>query len=238
MIKNRLLKILISFIGILLSSTMLYALPVDTASTEGVIKKIDKFERTHMSSVFVIKDMKSLEELADVIIKAEVLSERENLELLEGSYGFTKTKIKVTEVYSGNLEVDDIIILGEEYFQYTNHTGEVCMRAVNLYEPAIIGDEYIFFLFDKGEANTVRESVYEIVNITAGKFPVPKETISTQSSDELSNSELNIGEGNITKYKRIYNEVIKKYNIINNNLKIQSVDLLSNSELNIGWNDY
>lgn len=213
MIKNRLFKILVSFIGILLGSTMLYALPVDTASIEEVVKKIDRFERMHLNTIFAIKDMESLEELSDVIIKAQVLAEHENIELLEGFYGFTKTKLKITKVYSGNLEVDDIIILGEEYFQYTdNNTGEVCMRAVNLYQPAVIGDEYIFFLFDRGETNTVRENVYEIVNITDGKFPVSKKTVNTQSSDAVSNSELNIGDGNISKYKKIYNEVIKKYN--------------------------
>ncbi|WP_069997672.1 hypothetical protein [Cellulosilyticum sp. I15G10I2] len=213
MIKNRLLKIYVSFIVIVLGSTILYALPVNPVSTESAIKKIDRFERIHLNTIFAIKDMVSLEELSDVIIKAEVLAERENLELLEGSYGFTKTKLKVTKVYSGNLKVDDIIVLGEEYFQYTdNNTGEVCMQAINLYEPTIIGDEYIFFLFDKGEADTARENVYEIINITDGKFPVPKKTIKTQSSDVLSNSEINIGDGDISKYKKIYNEVIKKYN--------------------------
>ncbi len=213
MMENGLLKILISsFLGIILSTTTMYAATISTVSNEVATEKVDKIKHLYLESVFSIKDLKSIEELADVIIKAEVLPERENVELLEDTYGFTKTKLKVTKVYSGNLKVNDIITLSEEYFQYTdNKTGEIRLQSVNAYKPTIIGKEYIFFLFDRGELGTVRENVYEIVNITDGIFLVCKEPLITQKNRKNSNIELSIDNKSISTYEKIYNEVIKKY---------------------------
>jgi hypothetical protein len=192
---------------------MLYATPIIISSDESIIAETNNIEHIPVDILYVPEDLKAVEDLAEIIIKAEVLPERENLEVNRGAYGFTKTKLKVTEVYSGDLKVDDIITITEEYFYFTDRiSGKVHVRALNLYEPAIIGNEYIFFLYGKGRPNTAREGTYQIVNITDGKFPVIEDTLKVQNVDTLSNSDLNIGDGDISKYKKMYNEVIKKYN--------------------------
>ncbi len=212
MLKNIVSKTFIIFLGILFSSTILYASPIITLSDEDIVAKTN-IERKFMYAINIPEDLEDVENVSQIIVKAEVLPDRENLELNRAAYGFTKTKLKITKVFSGDLKVDDVIAITEEYFYFTDSiSGELHLHAVALYEPAVIGEEYIFFLYGKGRPNTAREGTYQIVNITDGKFPITKNNLKTQKADILSNSELNIGEGDISKYKKMYNEVMEKYN--------------------------
>ena len=211
MITSNVLKTITIFFSILFSATMLYATPVATASDEDIVMKTN-VERSFLDSLYIPEDFKAIENITDVIIRAEVLPNRENIELTRNMYGFTRTKVEVTEVYRGDLEVGDIVDIIEEYFYYTDsYTGNIRLRALDLYEPAIIGNEYIFFLYFKGEPGTPREDAYQIVNITDGKFPISKDLLKVQNGDKFSHQALNIGEGDISRYLKIYNEVIKKY---------------------------
>jgi hypothetical protein len=210
MFKNTMLKAFIVFSTILLNSTILFSATFSTSLTIDNKEKLPVIKQSSIEIMTNVLNISDVEELSDIIVKAVVLPEHENVAYIDDIYGFTKTKLKVTKVYSGDVKVDDIITLREEYFERTNkNTGETYLKALNLYEPSTVGDEYIFFLIDTGE--------YQIVNITLGRYPIFKDTSSnkevsmTSQINMLSNKELNLGEGDISTYKSIYNEVIKKY---------------------------
>ena len=210
MIKNGLLKVFF-IISLLLSSTItLYATMPETKDIEN---KDLKVKNVPVEFVHWIDNLESLEDHSDLIIRAEVLPEREEIMLIDNDYGFTKTKLKVTKVYSGNVKVNDIITVSEEYFEYTdNITGEVYLEALDFYTPAIIGEEYIFFLYDNHMVDTVRDNIYEMTNIAKGRYPITKNDIIFNRASEMPNRGLKLSEQNVSTYKSIYNEVIKKYN--------------------------
>ncbi|MBE6023068.1 MAG: hypothetical protein E7231_07525 [Cellulosilyticum sp.] len=77
-------------------------------------------------------------------VKATVLPEKENISLDEFS-GFTRTKIRIEEVYKGNLTKNRIITICEPYYE-GYYAGEKCMLVYENYEPLIIGKSYTFLL--------------------------------------------------------------------------------------------
>lgn len=210
MIKNGLLKVFF-IISLLLSSTItLYATMPEAKDVEN---KDLKVMNVPVEFVHWIDNLESLEDHSDVIIRAEVLPEREEIILTENIYGFTKTKLKVTKVYSGNVKVNDIVTVCEEYFECTNNiTGEIYLGALDFYTPAIIGEEYIFFLYDNHMVDTVRENMYEMTNIAKGRYSITKNDIIFNKASEMPSRGLKLREQNVSTYTSIYNEVIKKYN--------------------------
>lgn len=223
----------LSIIGVVLSiffnSVFAYASDnneVAGSSTESL--QVQNFATCE--SMLALPDLNSLEENSDIIIKGKILPEHENVTL--SALGYTRTKVQITKVYKGNVQVNDPILMDEEYWEVKDiRTGKKSIQALNLYKPCVDGNEYILFL-----ANTTRESarglnMYEILNITQGRFPVLNEktnnsTVESKSFqtksirkvtseedkiEEMSNDELNLNEGDITQYKKLFVEVSQKY---------------------------
>lgn len=184
----------------------------ETIATEDDSTKGLKIMNIPVDFIHWIDNLESLEELSDIIIRAEVLPEREEVILIDNDYGFTKTKLKVTKVYSGNVGVDDIITVCEEYFESTNNiTGEIYLEALDFYTPATIGEEYIFFLYDNHLVGTVRENMYEMTNIRKGRYPLTKDDLIFNKASQMPSRGLKLSEKEIATYKSIYDEVVKKY---------------------------
>lgn len=77
-------------------------------------------------------------------IRGIVLPNKENIMVDEFS-GFTKTKIKIEEVYDGDLTSEMIISICEPYYE-GYYAGEKCMIVHEGYEPLSIGKTYLFLL--------------------------------------------------------------------------------------------
>ena len=187
-------------LGILFTSLVnVYA---QEADTDLHVKNIDceLFEFYHT--------LDEVENHSDTIVKATVLGEHENFEKYPGGLGYTKTKVEVSDVYKGHLNKNDIITIRESFFDRINkETGEKYRVSYNLYEPCTEGKEYIFFL------NKDDKDIYHIVNLIYGKYPlIELDERNVSGVNDLTNEELNLGEGKFTTYKNIFIEVMKKYN--------------------------
>lgn len=77
-------------------------------------------------------------------IKAIVLPDKETVMLDEFS-GYTKTKVKIQEVYKGNLSIDTVVEICEPYYE-GYYRGKKSMIVHESYEPLVVGKTYIFLL--------------------------------------------------------------------------------------------
>ena len=77
-------------------------------------------------------------------IKAIVLPDKETVMFDEFS-GYTKTKIKIQEVYKGNLSSDTVIEICEPYYE-GYYRGKKSLIVYESYEPLVVGKTYIFSL--------------------------------------------------------------------------------------------
>lgn len=163
---------------------------------------------------YIIKDIKELENLSEVIVRAEVLPNSENI-MFDSSYGMTKTNIKIKEVYKGNVKKNDIIPIREQYFKRI-FKGKTYIIFDDEYEESEVGREYIFFLrkVQNTDINNNVIEIYEMFETTMGRYPVVNNKLrSNIDVDNMDNSEFNLQEGaNIDTYKDVFKEVISKYN--------------------------
>lgn len=154
-------------------------------------------------------DFNELESESDLIIKAMVLPEKQTFtdKMEDGTvvFGYTITRLKVEEVFSGNTEKDDIIVITEEYFKLGK---EVFVQGN--YIPAIENNTYVFFL-KKYDESTRYEGMYFPVDLEKGKYLIKNKEFSADMIDDLSNSEMEIGKKENKEYKEWYKEVIRKY---------------------------
>ena len=77
-------------------------------------------------------------------VKATVLPDKETVMIDEFS-GFTKTKIKIGQVYKGTLTNDAIITICEPYYE-GYYGGKKCIIVHESYEPLVVGKTYTFLL--------------------------------------------------------------------------------------------
>lgn len=172
-----------------------------------VLRTIDDYE-------YEIKDINELEKLSEVIVKAEVLPNSENI-MFDSSYGITKTNIEIKEVYKGDVKKNDIIPIKEQYFKRVFKNKTYIIFDGN-YEESEVGREYIFFLrkVQNTDINNNVIEIYEMFETNMGRYPVVNNKLrSNIDVDNMDNSEFNLQEGaNIDTYKDVFKEVISKYN--------------------------
>lgn len=87
---------------------------------------------------------------AKLRIEGKVLPEKETI-MLDDLTGYTKTKVKIQQVYMGTCAVDEIIEIYEPYYEGYYH-GEKCLIIHEDYTPLHIGESYTFLLTDESVA--------------------------------------------------------------------------------------
>lgn len=107
------------------------------------------------------------ENLVAVQIKAAVLPNKENI-MIDEFIGYTKTKIKVEEVYKGTLTVGTIIEIHEPYYE-SYYRGKKSLIVHESYEPLIEGKTYTFLLTKNEEYITNHMDKEEVDEITLNK---------------------------------------------------------------------
>ena len=105
------------------------------------------------------KDKKALEQGSMRIhtVSALVLPEKETVMIDEFS-GYTKTQIKIEEVYEGNLSANHTLKISEPYYE-SYYGGERCMIVREHYEPLVIGKAYVFKLCE----DEVAQGMYRVI---------------------------------------------------------------------------
>ncbi len=183
-----------------------------TALTEG------RIINGEVDLAFLIKDLEELESLSDVVIKGKVLPES-NMVLTDTNTewvtGYTKTKIEVSDVFSGDIKVGDIIEVVEPYYEATIN-GQTYFITMEGYLPSIVGNEYIWLLV-KHDETSEKEGLYGMYNVLMGRYPVFENYVPYSNAKQFSKSISNLDfdvleETNTTNYRNVYQEVLNKYN--------------------------
>ncbi len=160
-------------------------------------------------------NLEELEEDSDLIIKGIIQDGKENLEVTE-SFGYTKTKVLITEILKGDKNLlNQVIVYTEPYYEATIN-GVLGYVIIDNYEPAIIGNEYILFLDNDTSGAEIYKGTYALKYCETGKYLVNENINRVRTSvdayvDGLSNEELNIGPEKSTFYRKMYKSVIDKY---------------------------
>lgn len=154
-----------------------------------------------------ITQISQVEEKADFIIKATVLNDSKNV-ITGEVMGYTKTKLKVNKVYSGDMQEGINIYLSEPYYTLTHSDGTLSEIFDDNYDKCEVGKEYIFFI-----SKFENENLYGLRYGIMGRYPVLKETRGvTPDIDSLSNEDLDLWKDDTTTYREVYSEVLEKYN--------------------------
>ena len=171
-------------------------------------------------TMLLIENLDDLEEHSDYIVKGVLQDDAElkTEKLVDTIYyaGMT-SHIEITEVYKGDFQKGDSILLTEPYIdenirqQYWEEQNIVLTRISNLnsYIPCEANQEYVFFLVESyGGKRENWRNTYLLQGEAFGKYPVPDDNdLSNRDFEEetgLSKSDSEIYEG-------IYEEVIEKY---------------------------
>lgn len=163
-----------------------------------------------------VTNLTELENDTQLIVKGVIQPDKENLIVTE-HFGYTNTKVLVTEVLKGDKSLlNQTIVYREPYFETTidGITGYVL---TSNYKPAIINNEYVLFLNKyTGDYELYKEG-YFLRYYEKGKYPLNNniKNLRTNTSnfvDSLSNEELNISSYyETTVYRDIYKELLNKY---------------------------
>ena len=166
----------------------------------------------------VIRDLSQLELESDLIVKAKVIGKSEQKliyseEIGDVVYGYNITPIEIEKVYSGDdVNLGDIINIVEEY--YTGHypNGKKYIWAIENYNPAKKGNQYIFFLKKCSDLDEDTKGMYFPLGVEKGKYLINDKTKDISNIKKMSNEELEIGTWDSSEYKNILIDVFKKYN--------------------------
>ena len=114
-------------------------------------------------------DLEELEEDSDLIIKGIIQDGKENLEVTE-SFGYTKTKVLITEILKGDKNLlNQVIVYTEPYYEKIIK-GVLGYVLMDNYEPAIINNEYILFLDDYTGETEIYKGTYTLKYCETGKY--------------------------------------------------------------------
>lgn len=179
----------------------------------GIPESVDEMPE---KSVFIVKgkfldDAEGTITYVDEILPLGRGATPENRSVIEAT---TITTLEITEVIQGDLQVGDKIKVAEPYYvdnQDSVKTVTMTPGYSELYAPSEPGKEYLFFFdypFDHGE----EAGIYLPLWNEFGRYPVPSSNIRSISTiDSMTNEELNLGEGDASAYKDIYQQVVKKF---------------------------
>ena len=195
---------------------------------EEIISTSKKVTYVYMqaSYAFFPNDLDDLEMNSDVIVLARVLPGSVNVMLTtpeeRGDLGFTRTELELLQIFSGDLAVGEILTVVEPYFVVETDY-EIQVRYFANYRPSTPNQEYIFFLTKYDGDFPKYIGTYNILGLHGGRFPVlsglmtpataldERSGVSSRSVEDFTNLELNLGHGNSTAYRRIFEEVIERY---------------------------
>lgn len=174
-------------------------------------KETITIQQIHADRIILAENFDQLINVSDLIIKAEVLPGKETVLLIEEDgligVGYTVTELKVKEVFQGNVNKDDIIVITEEYFIYD----EIIWTQGN-YLPAQESKDYIFFLKKYSNSTKRYSGMYFPIDLEQGKYSLDSKIIDNiESLDELTNVELEVWENSDKDYRDWYKKVIEKY---------------------------
>lgn len=168
--------------------------------------------------------LRATEELSDTIVKGTFLGVTKQAELWDNKWGFlryavTWSKIRVDEVYSGDVQVGDILNLVEPYF-IEEVDGQTMLTHFENYYPSEDGKTYIWLLtkslgseHDPGFNYEPDETYYSLAWCERGRYPVLNDNARSASNiSAMSSRDLDLSpNGDTTVYKKIYGEVIDQY---------------------------
>lgn len=163
-------------------------------------------------------NLTELEQCSDIIIKGVIQEGKENL-LINDTFGYTNTKVLVTEVFKGDKDLLNQKIIYREPYVETIINDKPAYIINENYMPAIVNNEYILFLKDYTGDNELYTGAYSLCYGEKGKYPVKYDIDTTYITtsfyvDSLSNEELNMGpedNGEMQIYREIYKSVLDKY---------------------------
>lgn len=134
----------------------------------------------------IYSNLRELEDQADIIVKAVV---KENLGQEVSTYydeairkyipvaGYTKREIEVTQVYKGDVDVGDKLILHEGYFTWTYPDGYKQLVSSSLVKPMKKESEYLLFLcYNHDQGGYYRVGDYQ------GTYAIPTDQIKASVS--------------------------------------------------------
>lgn len=158
-----------------------------------------------------ISKLEQLEKMSPVIVKVKVDSDSPR-EIYEEA---TLTKVKVKEVFKGNLDKDSIYVF-EPFYILTDTP--IIINSLDGYNLMNTDSEYILFLRDMKDSNyTPDDTIYMPTTTLLSKYSI-NNTILTLNSAKLINNEV-----------KYYN--VKGLDIINNNLK--DIEKYNDMKLNV-----
>lgn len=196
---------------LILSSFLMFGF--DNIKTEKDLLNEGSVIRSEVEYGDRIESLEELENLTDISIKAEILSDKVNVKG-KHYFGYTITNIKVKEIYRGeNIKVGDIISIREPYCRnYLNDKEYLFIDAE--YMPTEVGEEYIFILKSKDyldkDNNTIE--LYGMWNTVLGKYPVVNNKLrSNQNVETMTSEDLALSSNN-EDFKNIYKDILNKYN--------------------------
>lgn len=178
------------------------------------ITNFDTADRTYYHN------LQELEERADIIVIAVV---KRNLGQEVSTYydelnkqflpitGYTNREIEVTQVYKGDVNVGDKLILGEGYYTWTYPDGTKQFITSSWVKPMNKDSEYLLFLgYSQDLGNYYRIGDYQ------GIYPVPTDEIKAKVKEgAVEPSDLDLYyhyKGEFPPYLlTVYKEVIEKY---------------------------
>lgn len=199
-------------VGLLLVLSSFLMFGFDNVKTEKELLNEGNVIRSEVEYGNRIESLEKLENITDISIKAEVLSDKVNVKG-KHYFGYTITNIKVKEIYRGeNIKVGDIISIREPYCRnYLNGKEYLFIDAE--YMPTEVGEEYIFILKSKDyldKDNNIVE-LYGMWNTVLGKYPTINNKLrSTNNVDNITNGDLELNANN-EDFKNIYKDILNNY---------------------------
>jgi hypothetical protein len=125
------------------------------------------------------------------------------------TYGYTKREIEVTKVYKGDVNVDDKLVLLQEYYIWTKSDGKKQLVNSSSIKPATKEEEYLLFLRYEEMMGG-----YSTVGDYQGMFAIPTDEVKAiveEGTLEQSDLDTYYDDEPLYNLFPLYNEVAKKY---------------------------
>ena len=159
-----------------------------------------------------------VEERSDLIVRAVVkgtlgqevfASYSGDLQKDLPAFGYTKREIEITQIYKGDINVGDKLVLAEEYYIWKYPDDKKQLVCFTLVKPAVKEKEYLLFLSYHKDLGA-----YYAVGDYQGRFDIPTDEIKAKgkiaSLEELDLDRYYDGEP-LHYLLDVYNEVLEKY---------------------------
>lgn len=157
--------------------------------------------------------LNQLEEWSPIIVKGTLLNDSVNHEPVDDERyisGYTITSLKIDHVYKGDLEEGSTVPYGEGYYVINESDGPKLVTMFGC-TPSIPGEEYIFFLTKETNEDIPWSGTYMPTSPVRSRYPVLSSSTENRAISMMSNSDLNIRGEEQGVYRKLLEEVSKKY---------------------------